>query len=85
MRTTLRVAACVMVGWVHAGSAIAAEKLTVPPVSAAAALPAVVIVTSSPGFDGRSAFYAEALQAAGFATLVTDIADTGRAVKAYLP
>ena len=36
-------------------------------------LPAVVIVNSSPGFDGRGAFYAEALNAAGIATLEIDM------------
>jgi uncharacterized protein len=36
-------------------------------------LPAVIFLTSSPGFDGRSAFYAEALNAAGIATLEADM------------
>lgn len=36
-------------------------------------LPALLIVTSSPGFDGRSAFYAEALSASGIATLEIDM------------
>jgi dienelactone hydrolase len=36
-------------------------------------LPAVVFVTSSPGFDGRSAFYSAALQDNGFATLELDV------------
>ena len=36
-------------------------------------LPAVVIVNSSPGFDGRSAFYADALNLAGIATLEIDM------------
>lgn len=36
-------------------------------------LPAVVIVNSSPGFDGRSAFYAEALNQAGIATFEIDM------------
>ena len=36
-------------------------------------LPAVVIINSTPGFDGRGAFYAEALNAAGIATLELDI------------
>jgi len=35
-------------------------------------LPAVMIVNSAPGFDGRSAFYAEALNRAGIATLELD-------------
>ena len=35
-------------------------------------LPVVMIVNSSPGFDGRSAFYAEALNRAGIATLELD-------------
>jgi uncharacterized protein len=46
--------------------------LRVPP--SPAPLAAVMIVTSSPGFvDGRSGFYAAALNAAGFATLETDV------------
>jgi dienelactone hydrolase len=36
-------------------------------------LPAVLIVTSSPGFDGRGAFYAAALNPAGMATLEVDM------------
>jgi len=36
-------------------------------------LPAVVIVNSSPGFDGRGAFYADALNQAGIATLEVDM------------
>ena len=36
-------------------------------------LPAVVIINSSPGFDGRGAFYAEALNQAGIATLEIDM------------
>src|SRR5512145_1197884 len=36
-------------------------------------LPAVLIVNSSPGFDGRGAFYAEALTQAGIATLEVDM------------
>jgi dienelactone hydrolase len=36
-------------------------------------LPAVLIVNSSPGFDGRGAFYAEALGQAGIATLEVDL------------
>jgi dienelactone hydrolase len=36
-------------------------------------LPAVVIINSSPGFDGRGAFYAEALNGAGIATLELDM------------
>jgi hypothetical protein len=35
-------------------------------------LPAVLIIHSSPGFDGRGAFYAEALNQAGIATLEID-------------
>lgn len=35
-------------------------------------LPAVLILHSSPGFDGRGAFYAEALNRAGFATIEID-------------
>jgi dienelactone hydrolase len=36
-------------------------------------LPAVLFLTSSPGFDGRSAFYAAGLNAAGIATLEADM------------
>ena len=36
-------------------------------------LPAVLIVNSSPGFDGRGAFYAEALNPIGIATLEVDL------------
>ena len=36
-------------------------------------LPAVLIVNSSPGFDGRSSFYALALNQAGIATLEVDM------------
>jgi dienelactone hydrolase len=43
------------------------------PESARERLPAVVIVNSSPGFDGRGAFYAEALNRAGIATLEVDM------------
>jgi hypothetical protein len=35
-------------------------------------LPAVLILHSSPGFDGRGAFYAEALNQAGIATVEID-------------
>jgi dienelactone hydrolase len=35
-------------------------------------LPAILILHSSPGFDGRGAFYAEALNQAGIATLEID-------------
>jgi dienelactone hydrolase len=53
------------------GSQIAGE-LRIPD-SKRERLPAVVIINSSPGFDGRGAFYAEALNAAGIATLELDI------------
>ena len=36
-------------------------------------LPAVVIVDSTPGFDGRGRFHAEGLNAAGIATLEIDV------------
>jgi dienelactone hydrolase len=36
-------------------------------------LPAVLIVNSSPGFDGRGTFYAEALNSVGIATLEVDM------------
>jgi dienelactone hydrolase len=42
------------------------------PVAQGGRLPAVMIVNSSPGFDGRSAFYSEALNRAGIATLELD-------------
>jgi len=35
--------------------------------------PAVLIVNSTPGFDGRGLFYAEVLNQSGFATLEVDI------------
>ena len=44
-------------------------------------LPAVIIVNSSPGFDGRGAFYAEALNRAGIATLEIDMLQ-GRGIPA---
>lgn len=44
-------------------------------------LPAVVIVNSSPGFDGRGALYAEALNRAGIATLEIDMLQ-GRGIPA---
>lgn len=44
-------------------------------------LPAVVIVNSSPGFDGRGAFYAESLNQAGIATLEIDMLQ-GRGIPA---
>jgi uncharacterized protein len=43
------------------------------PDSAARPLPAVIILTSSPGFDGRGADYARELNLAGFATLELDM------------
>lgn len=52
--------------------AAVAGELRVPD-SARDRLPAVVIVNSSPGFDGRGAFYAEALNQAGIATLEIDM------------
>ena len=42
------------------------------PASKQARLPAVVILHSTPGFDGRGAFYAEALNQAGIATVEID-------------
>lgn len=42
------------------------------PVAKDGRLPAVMIVNSSPGFDGRSAFYSEALNRAGIVTLELD-------------
>jgi len=42
------------------------------PASKLERLPAVLILHSSPGFDGRGAFYAEALNRAGFATIEID-------------
>ena len=43
------------------------------PASTRERLPAVLIVPSTPGFDGRSAFYAEALNQAGFVTFEADV------------
>ena len=42
------------------------------PQSTQARLPAVLILHSSPGFDGRGAFYAEALNLAGIASVEID-------------
>jgi len=42
------------------------------PVGKGGRAPAVMIVNSSPGFDGRSAFYSEALNLAGIATIELD-------------
>src|SRR5262245_37956866 len=42
------------------------------PAAASERLPAVVILHSTPGFDGRGAFYAEALNRAGIATVEID-------------
>lgn len=53
------------------GAAVVGE-LRVPD-SKGAPLPAVMILNSSPGFDGRSAFYAEALTRAGIATFEIDM------------
>ena len=52
------------------GAAVSGE-LRIPG-SKHARLPAVLILHSSPGFDGRGAFYAEALNQAGIATLEID-------------
>ena len=43
------------------------------PASTRERLPAVLLVNSTPGFDGRGAFYAEALNRAGIATLEIDM------------
>ena len=61
------------------GASVAAE-LRIPE-GGAERLPAVVILNSSPGFDGRSAFYAEALNQARIATLEVDMAQ-GRGLPA---
>jgi dienelactone hydrolase len=52
--------------------AAVAGELRIPD-SRRAHLPAVVIVNSAPGFDGRGAFYAEALGEAGIVTLEIDM------------
>src|SRR4029077_11137727 len=52
--------------------AAGAADLRVPRAAKGNRLPAVMIVNSTPGFDGRSAFYAEALNRAGIATLELD-------------
>jgi dienelactone hydrolase len=51
------------------------------PVAKDARLPAVMIVNSSPGFDGRGAFYSQALNRAGIATLELDFMQ-GRGIPA---
>jgi dienelactone hydrolase len=56
---------------VEPGAAVLGE-LRVPP-STRDRLPAVLIVNSSPGMDGRGAFYAEALNGAGIATFEIDM------------
>jgi dienelactone hydrolase len=61
------------------GASVAAE-LRIPDAKPAR-LAAVVILNSSPGFDGRSAFYAQALNDAGIATLEVDMAQ-GRGLPA---
>ena len=58
-------------GSVQAG--VKSEGILRVPEGAGARLPAVVFVTSSPGFDGRGAFYSEALNAKGIATLELDV------------
>ena len=52
------------------GAAVSGE-LRIPAASPGR-LPAVIIVNSTPGLDGRGAFYAEALNRAGIATLEID-------------
>ena len=52
------------------GAAVSGE-LRIPD-SKTGRLPAVLILHSSPGFDGRGAFYAEALNQAGIATVEID-------------
>jgi dienelactone hydrolase len=59
-----------VVNTVERGAAVVGELRV--PVANGERLPAVMIVNSSPGFDGRSAFYAEALNRAGIATLELD-------------
>ena len=54
----------------EAGAAVAGELRI--PASKHPRAPAVVILHSSPGFDGRGAFYAEALNDAGIATVEID-------------
>jgi len=53
------------------GAAVVGE-LRIPP-STRERLPAVLIVDSSPGFDGRGGFYAEALNRASIATFEVDM------------
>jgi dienelactone hydrolase len=69
--------AALLVVWLLGAAAAVAEVksegiLRVPE-NASGPLPAVVFVTSSPGFDGRGAFHSEALNASGFATLELDV------------
>ena len=53
------------------GAGVTAELRV--PASPHAQLPAVLILTSTPGLDGRGAFYAEALNQAGIVTLEADV------------
>ena len=53
------------------GSRKVVGRLRMPPASSAAT-PAVLVVNTATGFDGRSESYAEVLNAAGFATLEVD-------------
>lgn len=59
-----------VVGAFDPGAAVSGE-LRIPD-STRDRLPAVLILHSSPGFDGRGAFYAEALNQAGIATVEID-------------
>ena len=54
-------------------AAVKSEGILRVPEGAGSRLPAVIFVTSAPGFDGRGAFYADALNANGFATLELDV------------
>ena len=60
-----------VIGAFERGAAVSGELRI--PVSKRDRLPAVVIVDSSPGMDGRGALYAEALTGAGIATLEIDM------------
>lgn len=62
-----------LLGATLAHAELKSEGILRIPERGGARLPAVVFVTSSPGFDGRGAFYSEALNENGFATLELDV------------
>ena len=62
-----------LLGCASVQAGVKSEAILRIPEGAGARLPAVVFVTSAPGFDGRGAFYSEAFNAQGFATLELDV------------